>query len=73
MNNVAKHFNAHQAECCATPVWVTNYGLKCNEAEVSFTELRENVLALSKVAEETSINIPEEARRRQTARACQIS
>ena len=61
LNNVSKHFNAEQAEQTSTPVWITNIGLKSANAELSFNELRENLLALSEAARQTFVEIPKEA------------
>jgi hypothetical protein len=61
LNNVAKHFNAIQAEQTSTPIWITNLGIKCADAALSFDELCENVMALSEVARQTFVEIPKEA------------
>jgi len=66
LNNVSKHFNAEQAEQSSTPVWITNEGLKCANATLSFDELRENLLALSEAARQTFVEIPREAHERAT-------
>lgn len=70
LNNVAKHFNAIQAEQTSTPIWITNVGIKTIDINValSFDDLYENVMALSEVARQTFVEIPKEAharRRRQ--------
>jgi hypothetical protein len=64
LNNVTKHFNAMQAEQTSTPIWITDFGLKCAEAALSFDELYENVVALSEAARQTFVEIPKEAHAR---------
>jgi hypothetical protein len=64
LNNVAKHFNAIQAEQTSTPIWITDVGLKCADAVLTFDELHENVMALSEVARQTIVEIPKEAHAR---------
>jgi len=61
LNNVARHFSAKQAEQTSTPIWITNVGLKCADAALTFDELHENVMALSEAARQTFIEIPKEA------------
>jgi hypothetical protein len=61
LNNVAKHFNAEQAEQTSAPVWITNVGLKSADASLSFDELHENVVALFEAARQTFEEIPNEA------------
>jgi hypothetical protein len=34
INDVAKHFSAEQAGRTSTPVWITNTGIKCADAEL---------------------------------------
>jgi hypothetical protein len=68
LNNIAKHFSAIQAEQTSTPIWITNVGLKCVDAALSFDELYDNLIALSEAARQTFVEIPKEAharRRRQ--------
>jgi hypothetical protein len=60
LNNVAKHFNASQAQQTSTPVWITNHGIKGSGGlELSFDELYENVLPLSKAARVAFVEIPQ--------------
>jgi hypothetical protein len=62
LNNVAKHFNACQAEETSTPIWITNHEIKgTGGLELSFDELYDNVMALSEVARVTFVEIPHEA------------
>jgi hypothetical protein len=61
LNNVAKHFSAIQAEQTSSPIWITNAGLKCAEASLSFDEIYDNLMALSEVARQTFVEIPREA------------
>ena len=62
LNNLAKHFNASQAEQTSTPIWITNRGLKGSGGhELSFDELYDNVLPLSKASRVTFVEIPQEA------------
>ena len=61
LNNVGRHFSAKQAEQSSTPIWITNVGLKCADAALTFDELHENVMALSEAARQTFIEIPQEA------------
>lgn len=62
--NVIKHFDVDQAAVASSPIWITNSGLKCNSAFVSFAELEETITSLVAVAEEIFVTIPREARRR---------
>jgi hypothetical protein len=64
LNNVAKHFCAIQAEQTSTPIWITNVGLKCAEAALSFDEIYDNLMALSEAARQTFVEIPKEAHSR---------
>ena len=61
LNGVAKHFSASQAERTSTPIWITNVGLKCEGAVLTFDELRENIVALFEVARQLFVEIPAEA------------
>lgn len=68
LHNVSKHFSADQAEQTSTPIWITNVGLKCAKAALSFDEVYENLVAHSEAARQTFVEIPKEAharRRRQ--------
>jgi uncharacterized protein YaeQ len=64
LNNAAKHFSAMQAEQTSTPIWITNVGLKCADATLSFDELNDNLMALSEAARQTFVEIPKEAHAR---------
>jgi hypothetical protein len=64
LNNVAKHFSAIRAEQTSSPIWITNAGLKCAEASLSFDEIYDNLMALSEVARQTFVEIPREAHAR---------
>lgn len=68
LNNVAKHFNAAQAEQASTPIWITNLGIKDADTTLSFDDLYENVMALSEAARQTFVEIPKEALGRRRGR-----
>jgi hypothetical protein len=48
LNGVAKHWSAEQAAGShSAPLWITNTGLECDTAEVSFDDLRTVVMDLN--------------------------
>ena len=61
---VLKHFSFDQAKKSSTPMWITNDGLASVEKNVSFIDLRLNVISLSDMARTMVIEIPQQARER---------
>jgi hypothetical protein len=73
--NRSKHFDEDIAEAktpsemLPSPVWVTNLGIKCSTAEVSFQELIEIFNEVSSSAKWLSEEAPAEAEKRKAAEA----
>jgi len=61
INNFIKHFAPEKAEATSAPVWITNTGLECATANLSFDELAENIKALWQLNQEMFIEIPRKA------------
>jgi hypothetical protein len=59
--NRSKHFEegaTFTGTAPATPIWLTNEGLECSDAALTFTELHEMIVDLTKCAEAIATEIP---------------
>lgn len=59
--NRSKHFEeggTFAGAAPATPIWLTNEGLECSDAALTFVELHEMVVELTKCAEVIAVRIP---------------
>jgi hypothetical protein len=73
LHGTEKHWTVEQAKNGSAPLWITNVGLECSSAKLSFDELNEVISDLVEICCERFVEIPKLARQRQDEKAMQNS